>query len=509
MIGHDRFLEFAALDIDFPLSATERATLDGHLQTCAACRAEAAALRSDAQAIVDLPRARLDPARADEILGHALHRPARRPTLRLLAVAALFALLALGALAVGAELLRQMRPPELLVVPPPPSTPPSAAPIDVTTWQVADIGTPGSLPEMFTAIVSSGSTYVTVGGRSCTSSSDGLTACWADVYRSTDGRTWTMADSSQSALSVGTDLALGGPTPGMVDVAGSERGFVAIGYAGDDVLRAALWWSADGLSWERPSDPSFAGADLRSVVNLRGRWVVAGTIVDGAAPRGAAWWSDDGVTWLRAPDSAVFDVGGYIDTGESPGAGGIRAMATDGALVVGVGTVCDAEAASCPVAIWTSDDGIRWDRQDAADLPNDGALVFGGFVVHGQGGFLVAGTFCPATGCVGVGLWSPDGRAWTEVSLEGLGEIRGIAAAGTGFVIAAPTGRTPPGLALFGSSDGRSWTELDDIPAVNGGVLSDIDMTAAPDGSLVVLARFEVHDGESVSIVLEVRSRAR
>ena len=509
MISHDRFLEFAAVEIDFPLARDEHDALERHLASCAACRTEASALRADARAIAELPRPRLDAVRADQLLGNALVRRARRPNLRHVAVAALLALLTLGALAVGAELLRETIRPPLVVVTPPsiaPSTlpgPVSDSSSPVTSWQAASIGETGSLPEDFTAVASSGSTYVTVGGTSCTSSSDGLSGCWAEVYRSIEGRKWTKADTAQSSLAVGTAITLSGPRPGMIDVAGGGGGFVAIGFAGDDVVKATVWQSIDGLIWERLPDEPFTGADLRAVVNLSGRWVVAGTIVADAAPRGAMWWSDDGKAWNRVPDAAVFDVGGYIDTGESSGAGGVRALATDGTRIVGVGSACDPDGASCAATIWTSVDGIRWERQDGRDLPGAGALV-GGFVAHGNAGFVVMGSSCSVTGCVGTGLRSPDGRSWTEISQVGLGEIRAIAAVGDGFVVATPTQATPPGLALLASTDGRTWIPLDGIPTVEGGVLSAVDMVPALDGRVIAVVRFEVHDGPSTSTVLEV-----
>lgn len=504
MTSHDRFLEFAAVAIDFPLAQTERDALDRHLETCSACRAEAAALRADAQTMAALPRPGLDPVHADRILGGALVRHVRRPTLRLVALAALLALLALGALAVGAELLRQSMPPSLVVVPPSPSPSPVPSSAAITGWQVASIGEAGSLAEGFTAVTSSGSTYVTVGGKSCVASSDGVSGCWAEVYRSIDGRNWAKADTAQPSLEVGTATTLSGPTPGMVDVAGGQQGFVAIGYTGDDVVKATVWRSSDGLIWERLPGTPFAGAELRAVVNMSGRWVVAGTIAVGAAPRGAVWWSDDGKAWNRVPDSAVFDVGGYIVTGETPGAGGIRALATDGARIVGVGSVCDPEGAFCAGAIWTSSDGIRWERQDGGDLPGDGALVFGGYVAHGNAQFMEMGSSCLVTGCVGIGLRSPDGRSWAEVSQVGLGEIRALAGVTGGFVVATSTQTTPPGLALLASTDGRTWMPLDGIPTVEGGVLGDVDMMPTRDGRIVAVARFGVHDGPSTSIVLEV-----
>lgn len=507
MTVHERFLESVSVELDFVLIPSERDAVERHLATCPSCQAEAAALRADARAIVDLPVARLDPVRAERILGITLVRTPRRPSLQLVLLGALLALLTLGALAIGSELLREAPRPPFVVVPPSvaPSIAPTSAPSGVPGWLVADIGAPGALPGRFTTVASSGSTYVAVGGQTCVSSGDVVTGCSADVYRSTDGRSWTRVDTAQASLGLGTAITLSGPSRGMIDVAGGGQGFVAIGYAGSDVLRPTLWMSVDGLIWDRLAQAPFDGAELTAVVNAGGRWVVAGAIVDGVAPRGATWWSDDGTTWNRAPDSVVFDVGGFIDTGETPGVGGIRALATDGSRIVGVGTVCDAEGRSCPAAIWTSDDGIRWDRKEGLDLSGEVGLVFGGFAVHGDGGFLVMGSSCPATGCVGIGLLSTDGRTWTEVSQAGLGEILAVAPIPGGYVVATPTKTLPPGLALFGSTDGRSWRSIDGIPTVENGVLAGVDLTPTPDGYVMVVVRYEVHDGPELSVIFDVR----
>ena len=121
MIRHDTFLELAAVAIDFELTPSERSRLEAHLATCPACLRSAGALLADARSLAALPVTRLSERRADAILGSLLRPvPSIRPTLRLLAVAALLAVLAVGSILVGAELLRQRDDP-LVVVPPVPS----------------------------------------------------------------------------------------------------------------------------------------------------------------------------------------------------------------------------------------------------------------------------------------------------------------------------------------------------------------------------------------------------
>ena len=99
---HDEFLELAAASIDFELSQTERAALAAHVADCIPCRRRVMALEADQRAIAQLPSFALAPGSVDQVRGR-IHRsgsPAR-PPLRLLAIAAMIALLAAAAFTVG------------------------------------------------------------------------------------------------------------------------------------------------------------------------------------------------------------------------------------------------------------------------------------------------------------------------------------------------------------------------------------------------------------------------
>jgi hypothetical protein len=107
---HDEFLELAAAAMDFELSRDERAALDHHLAGCSACRQRVAGFAADQTAIARLPRFVLGPAAATAVRGRITRRGSTpRPTVRLLALAAMLALLALSALAVGAQVTRRDR----------------------------------------------------------------------------------------------------------------------------------------------------------------------------------------------------------------------------------------------------------------------------------------------------------------------------------------------------------------------------------------------------------------
>ena len=116
---HDEFLELAAASIDFELSGAERAALAAHLADCIPCRRQVMGLEADQRAMARLPSFTLAPESVDQMRGriHRSDSPAR-PLLRVFAIAAMLALLAVSAFTVGAEILRRDRDRNLSVVPP-------------------------------------------------------------------------------------------------------------------------------------------------------------------------------------------------------------------------------------------------------------------------------------------------------------------------------------------------------------------------------------------------------
>ena len=84
----------------------ERRRLDEHLASCSTCAAAAVGMRRDAAQFASIPVVALSDRRQAALLRAALRPPASHP-LRLVAIAALIALLATGSFVVGAQLLRQ------------------------------------------------------------------------------------------------------------------------------------------------------------------------------------------------------------------------------------------------------------------------------------------------------------------------------------------------------------------------------------------------------------------
>jgi hypothetical protein len=109
MAVHADFLELAAQEIDFELTPAERDTLARHLESCVSCRRAAVGLRADQVAVMRLEPILLDPARATRVWRRVERGDRQSPArmLRLVAIAALLALLAQGALIVGSQLLRE------------------------------------------------------------------------------------------------------------------------------------------------------------------------------------------------------------------------------------------------------------------------------------------------------------------------------------------------------------------------------------------------------------------
>jgi hypothetical protein len=144
MTTHDQFLELAAAAIDFELSPSERAALDSHLAECVTCRRRIAGLEADQRGIRQLPAYELAPATTARIRGHVLSRQRpQRSGMRLLAIAALLAVLAVASIAVGSALLRRDRS-DLTVVQPslPPLELPEEEPALLPVNSLADVIVP-------------------------------------------------------------------------------------------------------------------------------------------------------------------------------------------------------------------------------------------------------------------------------------------------------------------------------------------------------------------------------
>ena len=263
----------------------------------------------------------------------------------------------------------------------------------------------------------------------------------ATIWRSDDaGRTWaTPADAAPFAG--GADGLPGLPEGAEVAaIARGPGGLVAVGEAVDpDTLerRAAVWRSADGLTWERLTD---AGRlpPFHALAADAATWVVVGSSIGAdTAPAGGdapvLRWSADGVTWT--------DAGAEVRPMERMN--GVTALPGDG--FVAWGAHMDDPAA--PAITWWSTDGRTWERAAddpalaGADLASVRSLE-GGALVMAVGGAPQGAYAYPLLGSA----WRRDRiRALPAVCVTDVASVRAILVA-----VGGPSGGA--------HQRGRAWT---------------------------------------------------
>ncbi len=333
------------------------------------------------------------------------------------------------------------------------------------------------------------------------------------TWRSVDGLPGTAADPATQTVAV-SGLAHG---PG---------GYVAVGEIVDGFLtetgatgpiRPAIWTSADGTAWKLadstalgdvvPVGVAATGDEVIVLASSSQAPVLLRSTGDGAwssvtppdaviqriaaagpgfvaiglrtsTNRQAIWSSVDGVRWDRTWDS---DVG----VGESLTSIGARA---DGSVVVG-GTQLGLTGGAHAAAL-VSPDGLAWTRVDPATLP--GAMGFDAIGIGADGAWYGAG-FDGARG--GIGVWrSADGITWRQTSFGPAQATEQPGDTGSATAVFAFDGRTfvlaytsccgdPPQRALV-TVDGRTWARADRSSAVRSVQLTAV--LVEPDRLLAV-----------------------
>ena len=156
----------------------------------------------------------------------------------------------------------------------------------------------------------------------------------------------------------------------------------------------------------------------------------------------------------------------------------MRAVTAGGPGLVAVGIDWPDELPSARAAIWTSVDGIVWDR-----VPHD-ENVFDGFGHQRADSVAVVGTRVVAVGVdrkaranIDAAVWiSDDGMAWQRVTHEdaalGEGEMWDVTVGGPGFVSVGfiGTALTNSDAAVWTSIDGVIWDRVPHDEDLFGGV---------------------------------------
>lgn len=275
------------------------------------------------------------------------------------------------------------------------------------------------------------------------------------VWTSVDGLSWSRVGANDPVFGVRES---GGVQINSVTAGGP--GFVAVGSDGGPeevytgLVSAVVWTSIDGVNWSRAPDGGSAFGrtgteEMRSVTTGGPGLVAVGVEDTGSELRSVVWTSVDGLSWARVPDEGSVFGGGSLQL--------MSDVTSGGPGLVAVGT--DISGSRRVAAVWTSEDGITWDRvsDENSALAGEGEQSMASVTAGGQG--LVA---VGANGS-GAAVWtSADGVDWSRVSRDigvfgGLGQrsMTGVTVGGPGLVAVGVDGADA---AVWTSVDGLAWS---------------------------------------------------
>ena len=281
----------------------------------------------------------------------------------------------------------------------------------------------------------------------------------------------------------------------MASVTEWAGGLAAVGSLGARAS-AAVWLSDDGVTWERiPSNSCFVGQGIQemwSVTSFEDTLVVVGQFNSTFAADGEVWTSADGVNWEWLHDSdALGGEGAQIMWTVTVWEGGLAAGGTDHSWDWRDSALWDA-------AIWTSADGITWER-----VPHDDH-VFGGAEYQGVLSMTAWEHGLIAVGIDQIGgvdedavIWtSVDGTTWEWVPHDedvfggdGDQRITSVAAWVGGLVaVGYDASGGDRDAAVWVSADGTNWERVDHDEAVFGGDQEQVMWSVtAWDGGIVAV----------------------
>jgi hypothetical protein len=252
------------------------------------------------------------------------------------------------------------------------------------------------------------------------------------LYQSSDGVTWTR----QATLT-----ALAGAGAQFLGVSASSGGYVVVGQAASGTHSfAAMWSSADLMSWAASGNSANAGSFGAAVVSVGSGFAAVGSELNCHT----IWTSADGRHWtahdLAKPDGATSATLRSV----TAGAGG--QIVAGGYAVTSGGDI--------PLVVASADDGAHL-TQVVLSSPDGPATVTA--VTAAGGGFVAVGLAGTASQQHAVTWTSKDGLAWssaTSLSAAGSSEITALTATGTG------TGQVVTGTVQHGTA-----TDLLTVPA--------------------------------------------
>jgi hypothetical protein len=227
--------------------------------------------------------------------------------------------------------------------------------------------------------------------------------------------------------------------------------------------------AVESLQWSRvPDDPfafrPMADDTIHSVTAYGSGFVAVGEI----GWRAAVWLSSDGITWSLLPIDEL--------PPEADGASWMRDVVVGGPGLVAVGSETPDQPLGAQAVIWTSEDGTSWTKIPAAELgsddPDDPTFWLSDVTIGGPGLVAVGRAFNstepdPCGGCGGAVWTSVDGITWERAPVDPdlLDGIERVAANKSGLVaVGSGTTDDQKNGAAWVSPDGLSWTVVNDAP---------------------------------------------
>jgi hypothetical protein len=286
----------------------------------------------------------------------------------------------------------------------------------------------GSGDQYMIAVTAGGRGFVAVGQDISEDGTTGVSAVWV----SEDGITWIRVPHDEAAFGGGEQTTF------MKDVTSFGSGLVAVGgESTGGLVDAAAWISTDGVTWERvpPDEAVFGGPQYQimwAVVPAGPGLVAVGQGGDHFGERpgqpAAVWTSTDGRDWSRVSDQAAL-LSGYTSEGAHNG----DWARMDDVIVGGPGLVAAGRVGRCQdftctedAAVWTSIDGVIWERssiEQAVGIPFYqifGVSSFGDLLVATGEGRVAYAQLGPAV------VWTSTdgGRTWERVhSVAAFGKL--------------------------------------------------------------------------------------
>ena len=319
----------------------------------------------------------------------------------------------------------------------------NAAAVVPTEWTPApsdDLGGPGT--QSMAKAIPGGPGLIAVGKASNGTDTD------AAIWTSSDGLTWDRVGESS--------LGVAGPEE-LFGIAEGNGTFVAVGEQGTgDARDAAVWTSSDAGTWTAANPDGLVGAGLQSINRVAWdgtTFVAVGKVTDGVG----VWHSTNGVDWTPVPPDAIDGFAGRR----------MRGVAALGSTLVAVGFAgSDEGGPTTPVAWRSTNHGETWTlahTQPASDGTGKAATVtaFGdGFVAVGSD---------TAGGATEAAVWtSEDGTRWERASGPDLAasgtnrSMNDVVADGDRLLAGGTNGGKA---AVWASSDGRTWALARDVSA--------------------------------------------